>query len=205
MSTIRECTEKSNKAIQEISTRNITKTNLLIYATAAVKHRKLHPWKNTKRIEQNKPHWQIRKTEKTPAAQNTDTHPFPPYTTWLSAETLDIHCTADNHRRHCCRLLKKKAGSPNSARRARSDSSIRQCGPSTTAGLCLQHQNTGNNPPLALQLYAKQTSQSSFSATRIQKRKGEKRSGTMRSSVSSTLQLLSGRLSYTALDWIISN
>ena len=56
-------------------------------------------------------------------------------------------------------LLKKKAGSPNSARRARSDSCIRQCGPSTTARLCLQHKHTLNNPSLALQLYAEQTSQ----------------------------------------------
>ena len=86
---------------------------------------------------------------------------------WLSAETIDMHCTVDDHRRHCCRLLKKKAGSPYSARGARSDSCIRQCGPSTTARLCLQHQLTGNNPSLTLQLYAEQTSQSSFSAKRI--------------------------------------
>ena len=75
--------------------------------------------------------------------------------------------------RHCCRLLKKKAASPNSSRRARSDSCIRQCGPSTTAPLCLQHQLTGNNPSLAQQLYAEHTSQSSFSAKRIQELKGE--------------------------------
>ena len=106
-------------------------------------------------------------------------------------------CTVDDHRRHCYRLLKKKAGSPNSARRARSDSCIRQCGPSTTARLCLQHQLTGNNPSLDLQLYGEQMSQSSFLATRIQKQKGENRSGTRRSSVSSTHKLLSGRLSNT--------
>ena len=39
---------------------------------------------------------------------------------------------------------------------------LRQNGPSTTARLYLQHQHTGNNPSLALQLYAEQTSQSSF-------------------------------------------
>ena len=38
---------------------------------------------------------------KAPAAQNTDTHPFPPCSTWLSAETLDMHCTVNDHRRHC--------------------------------------------------------------------------------------------------------
>ena len=36
-----------------------------------------------------------------------------------------LHC---RHRRHCCRLLKKKAGSPNSARRARSDSLLLDSG-----------------------------------------------------------------------------
>ena len=61
------------------------------------------------------------------AAQNTDTHPIPPCSTWLSAETLDLHCTVDDHRRNFCRLLKKKAGSPNCACRARSDCCIRQC------------------------------------------------------------------------------
>ena len=76
------------------------------------------------------------------------------------------------HALHCRRspqtlLLMKKTGSPNSARRARSDSCNRQCGPSTTARICLQHQHTGNNPSLALQLYAEQTSQCSFSAKRI--------------------------------------
>ena len=96
---------------------------------------------------------------KAPAAQNTDTHPFPPCSTWLSAETLD------DHRRHCCQLLKKKAGSPNSTRHARSDSCIRQCGPSTNARLCLQH--TGNNPSQAQKLHAEQRSQSTFSAPRI--------------------------------------
>ena len=105
-----------------------------------------------------------------------------------------MHCTVDDHRRHCCRHVKKKAGTPNSDRRARTDSCIRQCGPSTTARLCLLHQHTGNNPSLALQLYAEQMSQSSFSAKRIKKQEGENRSGT-RSFVSSALQLLSGRLS----------
>ena len=126
------------------------------------------------------------------------THPFPPCSTWLSAKTLDMHCTVDDHRRHCCRLLNKKAGSPNSARRARSDSCIRQCGPSTTARMCLQHQHTGSNPSLALQLYAEQTSQCSFSSKRIYEPKGENRCVTRRSSVSSALQLLCGRLSNTA-------
>ena len=66
--------------------------------------------------------------------------------------------------------------------------------------LCLQHQHADNNPSLSLQLYTEQTSQSSFSRRRIQKRKGENRSGTRRSSVSSALQLLSGRLSNTAAE-----
>ena len=48
------------------------------------------------------------KTGKTPSAQNTDTHQFPPCSTWLSAETLAMHCTVDDHHRHCCRLLMKK-------------------------------------------------------------------------------------------------
>ena len=78
------------------------------------------------------------------------THPFSPCSTWLLAETLDMHYTVDDHRRHCCRLLKIKDGSPNSARRARSDSCIRQCQPSTTARLCHQHQHTFNNPSQAL-------------------------------------------------------
>ena len=102
-----------------------------------------------------------------PSANNTDTHPFPPCSAWLSVETLDMHCTIDDHCRHFFRLLKKKAGSPNSACRARCDSCIRQCGPSTTARLCHKHQNAFNNPSLALQLYAEQRSQSSFSANRI--------------------------------------
>ena len=86
-------------------------------------------------------------------------HPFPPSSTWLSA---DMHCTVDDHRRHCCRLLKKKAGSPNCTRSALSDSCIRQCGPSTTVRLCLQHRHTSNNPSPAQPLCAKQTSQSFF-------------------------------------------
>ena len=45
---------------------------------------------------------------KTLAAKNTDTHPCPSCSTWLSAETLDMHCTVDGHRRHCGRLIKKK-------------------------------------------------------------------------------------------------
>ena len=37
------------------------------------------------------------------------THPFPPCSTWLSAEALDMHCTVNDHRRYCLsRLLKKK-------------------------------------------------------------------------------------------------
>ena len=145
---------------------------------------------------------------KAPAAKNTDTHPFPPCSTWPSAEAFDMHCPVDDHRRHCCRLLKKKAGSPNIACRARSDSCIRQCGPSTTARLCLQYQHTLNNPSLALQIYAELSSQSSFSRIYQEESKGRKvktgvvqggvpspalfkgedRSGTRRSSVSSALQ-----------------
>ena len=49
-----------------------------------------------------------------------------------------MHCTVDDHRRHCCRLLKKKAGSQNSTRLARPDSCIQQNGPSITAQLCPQ-------------------------------------------------------------------
>ena len=79
-----------------------------------------------------------------------------------------MHSTVNENRQHCYRLLKKKSSSPNSARRARSDSCIGQCGPSTTARLSPQHQLTGNNPSLA-----------------------ENRSGTMRSSVSSAIQLIS--------------
>ena len=56
-----------------------------------------------------------------------------------------MHCTVDDHHRHCCRVRKKKAGSPNSACHARSDSCIRQCGPSTTARLCLQHNIPSTN------------------------------------------------------------
>ena len=78
---------------------------------------------------------------------------------------LDMHCTVDDHCRHYCRLLMKKAGSPNSTRHARTDSCIQQCGPSTTTRLCLQHQHTSNNPSLALQLCAEQMSQGSFLAT----------------------------------------
>ena len=104
---------------------------------------------------------------KAPAAQNTDTHPFLICSKWLSVETLDMHCTVVGHRRHCFRRLKKKALSPNSARRVRFDSCIRQFGPSRTTRLCLQHQHTGNNPSLAKQLHAEQTSQSSYLAKRI--------------------------------------
>ena len=82
-----------------------------------------------------------------------------------------MHCTVNDHRRHCYRLLKKEAGSPNSVRRARSDSCIRQCGPSITARLCLQHQFTGNNPSLALQICAEHTSQSSFRQKESKSRK----------------------------------
>ena len=39
---------------------------------------------------------------KTPAAKNADTHPFPPFSTWYSAETLEMHCTVDDHRRLLC-------------------------------------------------------------------------------------------------------
>ena len=51
---------------------------------------------------------------------------------------------------------------------------------------------------MAPQLFAEQTSQSSFSANKIYKQKGENRSGTRRSSVSNALQILSGCLSNTA-------
>ena len=108
---------------------------------------------------------------KAPTAQNTFTHPFPPCSTWLSDETFDMHCTVDDHRRHCCRLIKKKAGSSNDACRARSDSCIRQCQPSTTALLCLQHQHALNNPSLALQLYAWQTSKVHFRKKESKNRK----------------------------------
>ena len=117
----------------------------------------LAPYQSTEHSGQN--------AEKAPAAQNT--HPFLHCSTWLSEETLNMHCTVVDHRRNCCRLLKKKAGSPNSARRDRSDSCIPQCGPSKTARLYLQHQHTVNNPSPALQLYAEQVSQCSFSATTI--------------------------------------
>ena len=45
---------------------------------------------------------------KTLAAKNTDTYTFPLCSTWLSAETLDMYCTVDDHRRHCCRFSRKK-------------------------------------------------------------------------------------------------
>ena len=45
---------------------------------------------------------------KATAAQNTDTHQFPPCSAWLSAEALDMHCTVNDYRRHCCRLLRKQ-------------------------------------------------------------------------------------------------
>ena len=123
-----------------------------------------HPDTKTRQGQQHRqelaPNWSTvhsgQDARKASAVQNTDTRPFPPCTTWLSAETLDMHCTVDDDRRHCCRLLKKKAGSPNNACRARSDSCIRQCGPSTTARLCHHHQHTFNNPSLAQQLCAKQ-------------------------------------------------
>ena len=47
-------------------------------------------------------------TGRTPAANNTDTHPFPPCSAWLLAEALDMHCTVNDHRQHFCWLLKKK-------------------------------------------------------------------------------------------------
>ena len=56
---------------------------------------------------------------KASAAKNADTHPSTPCSTWPSAETLDTYSTVNDHHRHCCRLLKKKPGSPNSARRVR--------------------------------------------------------------------------------------
>ena len=74
----------------------------------------------------------------------------------------------------------------------RSDSCIRQCGLSTTARLCPQHQHTLNNPSLALQLYAEQTSQSSFLSKRIQKHKGENRSGTIYTSGPVVADLING-------------
>ena len=82
------------------------------------------------------------------------------------------------HALHCRRspptflpASQEKNSSPNSARRARSDSCIRQCGPSTTARLCLQHKHTLNNPSLSLQLPVEQTSQSEFSAKKSKSRK----------------------------------
>ena len=82
-----------------------------------------------------------------------------------------MHSTVDDHCLHSCRLLRKKAYSPNSAHCARSDSCIRQCGPLTTASLCLQHQLTGKSPSLAQQLYAEQMNQSSFSEEESKSRK----------------------------------
>ena len=90
------------------------------------------------------------------------------------------------------------AGSPSSARHARSDSCIRQCGPSTTARLCLQHQHTGNIPSLAPQYMQNRRAKVHFRQNlKSKSRKVKNRSGT-RSSVSSALQLPSGRLSNTA-------
>ena len=106
-----------------------------------------------------------------------------------------LFSTVNDHSRHCCRLLKKKAGSPNSARRARSDSCIRQCRPSTTARLCHQHQHTLNN--LTLVLSTCRTDEPKLIFSKNLNQKGENRSDT-RSSVSSALQLLSGRLTNTA-------
>ena len=45
---------------------------------------------------------------RSPVAKNNHTHPFPPCSTWPSAEKLDMHCTVDDHRRRSCRLLKKQ-------------------------------------------------------------------------------------------------
>ena len=59
---------------------------------------------------------------------------------------------------------RNKAGSPNSASRARSDCCILQYVPSTTDRSHLQHQHTLNNPSLVPQQHAEQTSQCSFSA-----------------------------------------
>ena len=108
-----------------------------------------------------------------------------------AAKTLEEHLLPKSHRaqhgaqhglrsKHltCTALLmitadiaagfsRKKAGSPNSAHRARSDSYTQQFGPSSSARLCIQHQHTDNNPSLALQLYAEQTCKSSSSATII--------------------------------------
>ena len=64
MSTMREWTEENDNAIQEINTSYITETNLPIYATAAVIHRKLHPDENTTGVERNISPWQIRIEEK---------------------------------------------------------------------------------------------------------------------------------------------
>ena len=92
---------------------------------------------------------------------------FHPAQHGLRPKKHDMHCTVYVYRRHCCRLFMKKAGSMNSARCAAFDSCIRQWGPSTTARVCLQHQHTGSNPSLDLQLYVELMSQSSFSTARI--------------------------------------
>ena len=49
----------------------------------------------------------------------------------------------------------------------RSDSCIRQWWPSSSAGLRLQRHHTGNNPSQPLQLWADQTNENLFTATRI--------------------------------------
>ena len=60
MSTVLYWTEEANKAIEEINPGNITVTNQLMYATAAVTHCELSPGKNTKKIEWNTLPWRIR-------------------------------------------------------------------------------------------------------------------------------------------------
>ena len=110
-----------------------------------------------------------------PAAKTLENLLLPEY--WHTSLSTLLNMAFGRNTRHAlhCRrsppilqpASQEKAGSPNSACRARSDSCIRQCGPSATARLCPQHQHSLNNPSLALQLYAEQTSQSSFSAKRI--------------------------------------
>ena len=120
---------------------------------------------------------------KAAAAQNTDKHPFPHCLTWLSAEKLDMHCTVDDHRRHCCRLLKKKDGSQSSTRRARSDSCIRQCGPSKLLD-CVS--NTNILATIRRWIYNYMQNRRAKVHFQQKESKSENRSGTRRSYVTST-------------------
>ena len=77
---------------------------------------------------------------------------------------------------------------------------IRQCGPWIAAWLCLVHQHTGTNQPLAQHLYVEQTKQSTLSVTWIWKKKGENLSVQRRCSVSSAIKVLYDRHFNTAVE-----